>query len=141
MMNQEELAKTICIEAHEGQFRKDGVTPYSTHPIAVAESFDEAHVYHRIVGYLHDVVEDTHWTCEELINHGFTLEQVAAIDALTDREDEVYSDYIRRVSKNKIATHVKIADINHNLSSKNLGKNKVAKYELAKMYLYKVLNK
>lgn len=52
-----ESAKQICIEAHKDQFRRDGVTPYSQHPIAVAEllSTDDE----QVLGYLHDIIEDT----------------------------------------------------------------------------------
>lgn len=50
-------ARTLCLEAHTGQFRKDGKTPYSEHPIAVAAMLETDE--EKILGFLHDVIEDT----------------------------------------------------------------------------------
>lgn len=69
-----------------------------------------------IVGALHDVVEDSEWTCEDLRKEGFSEEIVEAIDAISKREGEIYTDFIKRISKNELATIVKLADLSHNLS-------------------------
>ena len=69
-----------------------------------------------IVGILHDVVEDSDWTLEDLQREGFSEEIVEAIDAISRREGEIYTEFIKRISKNKLATTVKLADLIHNLS-------------------------
>ena len=68
-----------------------------------------------IVALLHDVVEDTPITLDDLRDKGYSDEIIVAIDALTRRTDETYSAYIERLSNNKLARRVKIADLQHNL--------------------------
>lgn len=103
----------LAIDAHAGQVDKSG-EPYILHPLRVMLSMkaeDE-----RIVAVLHDVVEDTPWTCEDLYwQHGFKPEIVMAVAALTRGKNEEYFDFIRRLEPNAIARAVKIADIRDNL--------------------------
>ena len=68
----------------------------------------------RIVGWLHDVVEDTHWTLEDLKNEGFQEEVVEAIDHLSRREGETYREFIERISRHPLATLVKMNDLKDN---------------------------
>ncbi len=68
-----------------------------------------------VVGLLHDVVEDTEITLEELIGHGLDNRQHEALEAITRRDGEPYFNYIERVSHNQIATRVKVADLFDNL--------------------------
>ncbi len=68
-----------------------------------------------IVALLHDVVEDTPITLDDLRDKNYSDEIVVAIDALTRRTGETYSAYIERLSNNKLARRVKIADLRHNL--------------------------
>jgi (p)ppGpp synthase/HD superfamily hydrolase len=70
----------------------------------------------QIVGFLHDVIEDTALILEGLREFGFSEGQVEAIDALTRREGETYGDFILRVSKNPLAVLVKLSDLKDNLS-------------------------
>lgn len=108
-----DTAIKLATDAHAGQVDKSG-EPYILHPLRVMLSMkaeDE-----RIVAVLHDVVEDTPWTCEDLYwQHGFKPEIVMAVAALTRGKDEDYFDFIRRLAPNLIARSVKIADIRDNL--------------------------
>lgn len=108
-----DLAIKLATEAHAGQHDKGG-EPYILHPLRVMlamKTEDE-----RIVAVLHDVVEDTTWTCDDLYwQHGFSPDIVLAITALTRRPGEDYFDFIRRAAENPIARAVKIADVRDNL--------------------------
>lgn len=102
----------VAAEAHAGQLDKCGY-PYICHSMAVMRFQKEETA--RIAGILHDVVEDTPLTLEDLGRLGFANDVVAAVDALTHREDEPYEDYIGRVCLNRVACLVKLADIRDNL--------------------------
>tara|TARA_R110000851_G_scaffold23572_1_gene68883 strand:+ start:1210 stop:1638 length:429 start_codon:yes stop_codon:yes gene_type:complete len=113
LTHDEQSALHICLEAHQGQFRRDGVTPYSDHPKQVgqmAKTSDE-----KIVAWLHDVVEDTDWTLQALLDQGFSFYIVTAIDAITKRDGEALDEYWARILENKLATQVKIYDMTVNL--------------------------
>lgn len=99
-------------EFHHGQYDKIGA-PYILHPVFVAEQMDTEKA--TIVALLHDVIEDTSITLDDLRDKGYSDEIIVAIDALTRRTGETYSAYIERLSNNKLARHVKIADLRHNL--------------------------
>ena len=119
---QEKLALEIATEAHSGQFRKDGVTPYITHPIEVARLVKHEvdyteHQYLVSVAYLHDVLEDTDLTIKELAEKGINRKVIAGVVELSRFQGESYWDYIYRLHTNKELVVVKIADIVHNLST------------------------
>ena len=99
-------------ELHHGQYDKIGA-PYILHPVFVAEQMDTEKA--TIVALLHDVIEDTSITLDDLRDKGYSDEIIVAIDALTRRTGETYSAYIERLSNNKLARCVKIADLRHNL--------------------------
>lgn len=106
-----EKALEIAKKAHNGQVDKSGVD-YIQHPIKVAsfvEKEDE-----KIVAYLHDVVEDTKVTLDDLRNEGFSEEIVFAIDCITKRENESLEDYLHRVILSPLSYQVKLADMKHN---------------------------
>ncbi|MEJ2538587.1 MAG: HD domain-containing protein [Gemmatimonadota bacterium] len=107
-----ERAISIAAEAHAGQTDKSGA-PYILHPLRVMMRVegDDA----RIAAVLHDLVEDTHWTFDDLRTEGFDEAVVAALDALTRREGELYMDFCRRAATNELARQVKLADIDDNL--------------------------
>ena len=106
-----EKAIEISTKAHKGQKYKAG-KDYINHPMTVAAMVNEDN--EKIVAYLHDVVEDTNVTLADLKEVGFDNDVIEAIDAITKRDGENYDDYIYRVSNNKIAKQVKIADMTHN---------------------------
>lgn len=102
----------IAAKAHQGQVDKAGY-PYILHPLrAMFSRKDETE---RICAVLHDVIEDTDVTFKDLRNEGFSEEVLAALDALTKRDNENYDEFIDRVLKNKIACHVKLADLFDNM--------------------------
>jgi len=106
-----ERAIAIAAEEHEGQLDKAG-EPYVLHPLRMmlAVTTPEA----RMAAVLHDVVEDTPVTLEQLRAEGFPAAVVEAVEALTKREGEEYEAFIRRVAPNPIAREVKLADLKDN---------------------------
>lgn len=105
------LARDVATRAHDGQTDKVG-RPYIEHPAAVADRLST--VDEQVVGWLHDVVEDTDITLAELRVMGFTAEQVLAVDAMTKRRGEPLTDSMARVMADPIAPRVKRADVSHN---------------------------
>ena len=104
-------AMKIAFEAHKEQVDKTGV-PYIYHPIHLAEQMDdEASI---CVALMHDVVEDTDTTFEDLEKEGFTKEIIDALRLLTHDDLVPYLDYVKEIKQNPIATKVKLADLNHN---------------------------
>jgi len=113
-----ERAIQIATEAHKGQFDKAG-REYIGHPIRVMEmgkTEDE-----KIVGVLHDVIEDTDWTFERLEAEGFSQEVINALRCVTKTsENENYDEFIDRVKKNPLAASVKINDLTDNMDIRRL---------------------
>ena len=107
-----EKAIEVAARAHAGQSDKAG-EPYIFHPIRVmlAQSDPRA----RIAAILHDVVEDSDVTLDDLRREGFSEEVVVAVDALTEREGETRLDKAKRAAKNEIALRVKLADVTDNM--------------------------
>ena len=103
-------AMNLAYDAHHGQFDKGGV-PYIFHPIHLAEEMDDE--ISTCVALLHDTVEDTAVTLEELAEI-FPREIVEAVDLLTHRDGVEYFDYIRAIKANPVAVKVKLADLRHN---------------------------
>ena len=111
MSEKEKKAYEIAKKAHKGQVDKAGVD-YINHPLTVAskcQSEDE-----RIVALLHDVVEDTDVTLEDL-SKVFDKHIIEAIDAITHREGVSYEDYLLNLKKNELALQVKLKDIENNM--------------------------
>lgn len=119
LLESKEIAKAyqIAVTAHKRQLDKGG-HDYIGHPLAVAEMLmteDE-----QIVALLHDVVEDTPITLQNLRKQGFSERIVKAIDCLTKRECETLETYLDRVKSNPLAVKVKIADLTHNSDIKRI---------------------
>ncbi|MES2995867.1 MAG: HD domain-containing protein [Verrucomicrobiota bacterium] len=128
------LASSIANKAHNGQFRRDGITPYITHAAAVAKSLEREPSDVIATAWLHDVLEDTEVTISELKNAGIPVRVIEAVALLTRWDGQSYEDYLFRVTQDEIARKVKIADIRHNLSDAPT-ENQVAKYERALLIL------
>jgi (p)ppGpp synthase/HD superfamily hydrolase len=128
------LAKDIATEAHKGQFRYDGKTPFIEHPKYVANSFAEDNYKEKVVAWLHDVIEDTNITIPQLLEKGIPLELVIEVDVISKIEDEPYLEYLLRVKDNEIALRVKLADLDHNIMT-SPGKHQRDKYTLAQYIL------
>ena len=110
-------ALKLCFEAHKNQVDKTGL-PYVFHPFHLAEQMKDE--YSTVCALLHDVVEDTEYTFEDLINMGFPNEVIEALKLLTHAEDVPYMDYVKALSVNPIAKAVKIADLTHNSDTSRL---------------------
>ena len=111
------VALKLCFDAHKDQTDKSGM-PYVFHPFHLAEQMkDEATT---IVALLHDVVEDTDYTIEDLRKMGFSEEVLEAITLMTHAPEVPYMDYVARIKTNPIARAVKLADLNHNSDSTRL---------------------
>ncbi len=124
-------ALLIAEQAHAGQYRNDGVTPYIVHPLAVAENFkdDEMAI---CAALLHDVIEDSYITSDDLLKMGIPYIIVRAVVLLTKQKGQPYINYLLNIKDDPIATKVKIKDIEHNIQT--VSGNLKAKYELA-LYL------
>ena len=111
-------AMKLCYEAHKDQVDKSGL-PYVFHPAHVAEQMtDEATT---IVTLLHDVVEDTDYTLEDLAAEGFEKEILEAVALMTHEDDVPYLDYVAKLKDNPIARAVKLADLAHNSDLSRIG--------------------
>ena len=105
-------ALKISFDAHKNQVDKSGM-PYVYHPFHLAEQMDDELT--TCVALLHDVVEDTDITLDELKNNGFPDEVVEALSLMTHRDNVPYLDYVRAMKDNLIARKVKLADLAHNI--------------------------
>ena len=109
--SQSEKAYEIAKKAHLGQVDKAG-EDYIKHPEKVASfvKTDEE----KAVAYLHDVIEDTELTLEDLNEYRFSKEVIEAVDIITKKRGEDYQSYLNSVKNNKLARAVKLADLRHN---------------------------
>lgn len=104
-------AVTLARQAHEGQTDKAGL-PYIDHPLRVMSTFSNNWL--RMIAVLHDVLEDTPLTVDDLLEVGCPRRVVTAVEALSRRPREQPEDYLRRVAANPLALRVKRADIADN---------------------------
>ncbi len=104
-------AMKLCFEAHKDQTDKSGI-PYVFHPFHLAEQMETEET--TVVALLHDVVEDTDYTLEDLAGMGFGESVMEALALLTHDDAVDYMDYVRAIKANPIATAVKLADLRHN---------------------------
>ena len=104
-------ALEIAWDAHRGQVDKAG-RPYISHPLTVASKMDTEEEI--AAALLHDVVEDSRYTLDDLRKAGIPEEVLEAVRLLTRSPEEDYFDYVRRVKENPIAAKVKMADLQHN---------------------------
>lgn len=126
MINIVSVAENIATKAHEGQFRKGGEIPYITHPQRVAKRV-EGDLEAQAVAWLHDVLEDTDVTEEELRASGIPENVIEAVKALTKSKEIPYPEYLEKVRANELAKKVKIQDMLDNLSDKP-SKKQIIKY-------------
>jgi (p)ppGpp synthase/HD superfamily hydrolase len=112
-----EQAIALAVQAHTGQQDKAG-RPYILHPLRVmlAQTTDAE----MIAAVLHDVVEDTPVTLEDLQAAGFSAEVLAAVESVTHREDETYEAYLERCRANPIGLRVKLADLHDNMDIRRI---------------------
>ena len=109
-------AMKIAYRAHHGQVDKGGI-PYIFHPCHLAEQMTDE--YTTCVALLHDVVEDSNVTLEEL-SKIFPAEVIEAVALMTHKKDADYLEYVAAIRENPIARAVKLADIAHNSDTTRL---------------------
>ena len=140
-----ERAIEIAQEAHKG-VKDRGGHDYINHPIRVMHAMSNDQ--EKIVAILHDVVEDSDWTFDRLKEEGFEDSVIESLRCVTKySEEEDYQEFIKRAATNKIATKVKMADIEDNLDLSRLGTltekdlTRIEKYKKALKYLKALVNK
>lgn len=136
-MNQSEqsmfdLALSIAKKAHKGQYDKAGVD-YIEHPLFVASLVDTQE--EKAVALLHDVLEDSPYTAEELILAGLPETVVSAVQILTKKKGQDYQQYLELVKSSPIARRVKLADLKHNSDLSRLAT--VTEKDLERLEKYK----
>ncbi len=104
-------AMIVAYNAHHGQTDPTGV-PYIFHPMHLAEQMTDETT--TAAALLHDVVEDTPITLDDLRREGFPENVLQVVDLLTHREGVPYLDYVRALKSNPAARAVKLADLTHN---------------------------
>ena len=143
-------AYNIMEIAHRGQCDKGG-NAYFLHPFRVSQEvknhffglsseFDK--FIAECVALLHDVIEDSHFTADVLINEGFEHAIVNRVVRMTRKEGESYMDYIKRIGEDNICRVVKMCDLKDNMDITRLDKLKNEDFERLKKYhkAYKYLN-
>lgn len=131
-------ALQICFAAHGDQWDKSGL-PYVIHPLHLAEQMETEEEV--CAALLHDVVEDSACTLEDLRRAGFPEAVLEALQFLTRSPDTPYLDYVIRLRRNPIARRVKLADLTHNSDLARLDqvtaqdRRRVLKYRMAQAIL------
>ncbi|MFV8516232.1 GTP pyrophosphokinase [Bacillus sp. SBS7] len=114
-----EIAYEIAKNVHAGQIDKAGVD-YIKHPEAVASFVNTAE--EKATAYLHDVLEDTEITANDLLSAGIPHNIVEAVQVLTKEKYTPYSEYLSKVKENSLARTVKLADLKHNSDRSRLAR-------------------
>ena len=104
-------AMKLCFAAHKDQTDKSGL-PYVFHPFHLAEQMPDEES--TVVALLHDVVEDTPYTLEDLAQMGFPQSVLEALRLMTHDPSVPYLDYVAKLKSNPITRRVKLADLRHN---------------------------
>lgn len=128
-------AYALAKKAHLGQKDKGG-NDYIEHPKAVASMMDTD--IEKAVAYLHDVVEDTKISFDDLKEYGFPNQIIEAVKAITKQKNESYDVYIDRVIRNPIAKKVKLADMKHNSDITRIKNPSQKDYDRCQKYLDKI---
>lgn len=122
----------MATKAHDGQVNDKCGEQYILHPLRVMEKMKDD--ISRIVAVLHDIIEDTNITKEDLAEAGFSQEVIEAVICLTRRKNEDYFSFIRRCKQNNIARFVKLADIEDNMDLRRLSNPTEKDYERNSKY-------
>jgi (p)ppGpp synthase/HD superfamily hydrolase len=112
-----EHAIILAVKAHQGQLDKYG-RPYILHPLRVMFRLETE--LEQIVGILHDVIEDSETTFDDLRRMGYSEAVLAALDGVTRREDETYDEFVTRSQAHPVSRRVKLADLEDNMDLRRL---------------------
>ena len=121
----------LAVQAHHGQQDKAGA-PYVLHPLRVMLRMTSEE--EMITAVLHDVVEDTPYTLQDLRQAGYSEHVLAALDGVTRREGESYEEFIERVLPNALASKIKIADLEDNMDLRRISNPQEQDMERLKRY-------
>ena len=137
MKKGELLGKVLVLatNAHAGQFDRGG-NPYILHPLKVMHYLKTTDEELQCIALLHDVIEDTNTTWEDLEAIGCTERVIAAVSALTKMPGQSYDKYKQEVMANEDAMRVKMADLRHNTDIRRL--KGVTEKDIARMAKYNV---
>lgn len=127
-----EKAILISLEKHMGQTDVSS-QPYILHPLRVMLNMNTED--EMIVAILHDTLEDTDLSLEELVEEGFASAVIDAIQAITHNVGEAYDDYIYRVSQNELAKNVKLEDLKDNMNLRRI--KDFEDYDFSKLRKYR----
>ena len=137
-------ALMMAYEIHKNQVDKGG-NPYCLHPITIALNMQTEE--QKIVALLHDVVEDSDTTLDDLRAEGFSEKIVMAVDAVSKKKGQDYGEYLRNIKSNELARAVKIGDLKHNSDLSRLNRvptekdyKRVYRYQKALDYLLGIRN-
>jgi (p)ppGpp synthase/HD superfamily hydrolase len=113
-----EKAIALAVEVHAGEVDKAGM-PYILHPLHLMMQMETAE--EMITAVLHDVIEDTPITLDDLRQQGFPQSVLAALVLLThDTASTSYEEYVAAIKPNPLARKVKLADLAHNMDIRRL---------------------
>jgi (p)ppGpp synthase/HD superfamily hydrolase len=107
----------IATQAHHNQKDRYG-KPYFLHPLRMMKRMDSES--EKIVAVLHDVVEKSEWTLEDLRIEGYSEEIIDAVDKLTKRDGEAYVTHIERTKTSPLSRSVKLADLEDNMDTRRV---------------------
>ena len=124
-------ALTLCFETHKYQKDKSGL-PYIFHPFHLAEQMDDE--ISTVCALLHDVVEDSDCTFDDLRDMGFPDEVIGILKLLTHEDGVDYFDYVKSLSSHPVARKIKLADLRHNSDLSRL--DSVSEYDLRRNEKY-----
>ncbi|SNG67257.1 metal dependent phosphohydrolase, HD region [Streptococcus pneumoniae] len=128
-----DIALAIAKKAHAGQVDKAGID-YIQHPLYVASQVKTEQ--EKAVALLHDVIEDSDVTADDLLASGLSNEVVTAVQILTKKKGQSYQEYLEKVKSNNLARIVKLADLKHNSDLSRLKSVTNTDYERVKKWLF-----
>ena len=126
-------ALALCFEAHKEQKDKTGL-PYVFHPFHLAEQMDDE--LSTVCALLHDVVEDTEYTLDDISAMGYPGEVTDILALLTHEEGVPYMEYVAKIARNATAKKVKLADLRHNSDLSRLDPRQIDDQALARTKKY-----
>lgn len=127
-------ALRLCFDCHRDQVDKTGL-PYVFHPFHLAEQMTDE--ISTVCALLHDVVEDTELTFDDLEKMGFPNEVTDVLRLLTHAEDVPYFDYVEKISHNPVARQVKLADLAHNSDLSRMDASEIDEWTIKRTEKYK----
>ncbi len=126
-------ALVLAVTKHHGQYDKGGV-PYSLHPLKVMHYLKSDDMELMSIAVMHDVVEDTDVTFQDLEDMGFTPRVISALRLLTKMPGQTAKEYLEGIKSNKDTIAVKLADLRHNSDIRRL--KGITEKDVARMKKY-----